>query len=132
MLAEQYGRLVIAPMTVVNPAYAREIFGRLAEYGVPVRHFFLKVPAAVLRRRIEAQSIHPGDPERDAQVRAWRLAQVERCAAAADALADDTVILDGELPAARLAGEVMEILGQETRFAVSGGGQRPGGQIAAV
>lgn len=122
VLAEQYGRLIIAPMTVVNPVYAREIFGGLAGYGVPVRHFFLKVPAGVLRQRIGAQVIHPGDPRRDARVREWRLAQVERCAAAVDALPDDTVILDGELPAARLAGEVLEILGQDTRFAVSGGG----------
>jgi hypothetical protein len=119
VLAEQYGRLVIAPMTVVSPVCAREIFGGLAEYGVPVRHFFLKVPASVLRQRIEAQVIHPGDPARDAGVRAWRLSQVERCIAAADALPDDTVILDGELPAARLAAEVLQTLGQDTRFAIS-------------
>jgi hypothetical protein len=120
VLAEQYGRLIIAPMTVVSPGYAQEIFGGLAVYGVPVRHFFLKVPAGVLRQRIRAQVIHPGDPQRDAQVRRWRLAQVDRCAAAADALPGDTVILDGELSAALLAGEVLEILGQDARFAVSG------------
>lgn len=123
VLAHQYeGRLVIAPMTVVNPSYAREIFGGLASYGAPVRHFFLKVPAARLRERITAQVIHPGDPQRDAEVRQWRLAQIDRCTAAEDALPHDTVILDGELPAARLAGEVLEVLGQDARFAVSGSG----------
>jgi hypothetical protein len=71
-------------MTVADPGYAREIFGGLAAYGVPVRHFFLKVPAARLRERISAQVIHPGDPQRDADVRQWRLAQVDRCAAAVD------------------------------------------------
>jgi hypothetical protein len=115
ILVQQYGGLVIAPMTVVDPGYAREIFGGLAAYGVPVRHFFLKVPAARLRERITAQVMHP-DPQRDAEVRQWRLAQVDRCTAAEDALPDDTVILDGELTPARLAGEVLEVLGH----AVSG------------
>jgi hypothetical protein len=121
VLAQRYGQLVIAPMTVVDPGYAREIFGGLASYGVPVRHFFLKVPAARLRERITAQVIHPDDPQRDAEVRRWRLAQVDRCAAAADALPSDTVILDGELPAGKLADEVLELLGRDARFALSGG-----------
>ena len=60
------------------------------------------------------------DPDRDAEVRAWRLAQVERCIAAADTLPHDVVILDGELPPARLAAEVLEVLGCDTRFALSG------------
>jgi hypothetical protein len=121
VLAQQHGGLVIAPMTVVSLSYAREIFGGLAAYGIPVRHFFLKVPAARLRERITAQVIHPGDPRRDAEVRRWRLAQVDRCTAAEDALPHDAIILDGELPAARLADEVLEVLGQDARFAVSGG-----------
>jgi len=120
VLAEQYSRLIITPMTVVSPVYAREIFGGLAEYGVPVRHFFLNVPAGVLRQRIEAQVIHPADPERDAQVRAWRLAQAERCAAAIARQPGGTVILDGELPPATLADDVLEVLAHDKRFAVSG------------
>ena len=121
VLTEQYGRLVITPMTVVNPAYAREIFDGLAGYGVPVRHFFLKVPAARLRERISAQVIHPDNIARDAEVRRWRLAQVGRwCTAAMDALPSDTVVLDGEMPVARLADEVLDVLGRDERFAVSG------------
>jgi hypothetical protein len=115
VLARQHGGLVIAPMRVVNPSYAREIFGGLAAYGVPVRHFFLKVPAARLRERITAQVIHPGDPQRDAGVRQWRLAQVGWCTAAEDTLPDGTIILAGELPPALLAGEVLEVLGQDAR-----------------
>jgi len=121
VLVQEYGRLVIAAMTVVDPGYAREIFGGLTACGIPVRHFFLKVPAARLRERITAQVIHPGDPQRDAGVRQWRLAQVGRCTAAEDALPSDAVVLDGELPAGRLAEEVLEILGRDARFAVSGG-----------
>jgi hypothetical protein len=90
VLVQQHGGLVIAPMTVVSPSYAREIFGGLASYGIPVRHFFLKVPAARLRERITAQVIHPADPQRDAEVRRWRLGQVDRCTAAEDTLPDDT------------------------------------------
>lgn len=116
VLDEQYGRLIIAPMTVVSPGYAREIFGGLAEYGVPVRHFFLKVPSEVLRQRIAAQVIHPRDHQRDAQVREWRLTQVDRCTAAADALPDGTMILDGELAATRLADEILDVLGRDTQL----------------
>jgi hypothetical protein len=121
VLAREYRQLVIAPMTVVDPGYMREIFGGLAAYGVAVRHFFLKVPAARLRERITAQVIHPDDLGRDADVRQWRLAQVDRCVAAADALPSGTVILDGELPAGKLADGVLELLGQDSRFAVPGG-----------
>ena len=121
VLSGQYGRLVITPMTVVNPLYVREIFGGLAGYRVPVRHFFLNVPAARLRERISAQVIHPDDMARDAEVRRWRLAQVDRCAAAMDALPSDTVILDGEMPAGRLADEVLDVLGRDARFKVSRG-----------
>jgi len=122
VLVQQHGGLVIAPMTVPSPQYAQEIFGGLASYGIPVAHFFLKVPAARLRERITSQVIHPGDSLRDAEVRQWRLAQVDRCIAAEDALPDDTIVLDGELPPARLAGEVLEALDPDARFTVSGGG----------
>ncbi|WP_200902480.1 MULTISPECIES: hypothetical protein [Protofrankia] len=105
-------------MTVVDPGYAREIFGGLAAYGIAVRHFFLKVPPARLRERITGQVIHPGDPQRDAEVRRWRLAQVDRCAAAEDTLPSDTVILDGKLPVAALADEVLEVLRQEGQFSL--------------
>lgn len=120
VLAQQYGRLVIAPMTVTDPGYAAEIFGGLAAYGIAVRHFFLKVPATRLRERISAQVIHPGDPRRDAEVRQWRLAQVDRCTAAEDSLPTGTIVLDGELPPERLAGKVLGLLGQNARFAVPG------------
>jgi len=120
VLVQQYGRLVITPMTVVDPGYAREIFGGLAACGIPVRHFFLKVPASRLRERIAAQVIHPGDPQRDADVRQWRLAQVDRCAAAVDEMPRDTIILDGELPTTRLAGAVLEWLSRDAQFTESG------------
>ncbi|MGW3787609.1 AAA family ATPase [Micromonospora chokoriensis] len=106
-LLEEYGRTLVVPMTVVVPSYLDEIFGRLRAHEVLVDHFFIDVPTDVLRTRIAAQSVWPDDPDRDAQVRAWRLEQVARCAAAVSMLPADTVVLDGQLPVAQLASEVL-------------------------
>ncbi|MEU8088610.1 AAA family ATPase [Micromonospora sp. NPDC049101] len=106
-LLEEYGRTLVVPMTVVVPSYLDEIFGRLRAHNVLVDHFFIDVPTDVLRTRIAAQAVWPDDPDRDAQVRAWRLEQVTRCAAAVGLLPADTVMLDGQLPVARLASEVL-------------------------
>jgi hypothetical protein len=106
-LLEEYGRDLVVPMTVVVPVYLEEIFSTLRSLGVRVTHFFLAVPPTVLRDRIEAQSIWPDDLVRDAEVRTWRLAQVQRCAAAVDSLPADTVILDGEAPTEKLVERIM-------------------------
>ncbi|MFI6163117.1 hypothetical protein ACIA59_24585 [Micromonospora haikouensis] len=71
-----------------------------------VAHYFITVSTDVIRRRIEAQSFWPQDPARDAQVRTWRLAQVDRCAQAAQNLPDGTLTLDGTLPVEQLAARV--------------------------
>ncbi|WP_433117879.1 AAA family ATPase [Micromonospora sp. CA-246542] len=105
-LLEEYGRTLVVPMTVVVPSYLDEIFGRLRAHNVLVDHFFIDVPTGVLRTRIAAQSVWPDDPVRDAQVRAWRLEQVARCAATVCLLPADTVVLDGQLPVTQLASEV--------------------------
>lgn len=106
-LVEEYGRPVLAPMTVVHPQYADEIFGALEAAGVPVRHFFLKVPATVLERRLDARIVAPGDPERDEAARRWGKAQIAECVAAADTLREGTVVLDGERPPHELADSVL-------------------------
>ncbi|PZF99396.1 AAA family ATPase [Micromonospora endophytica] len=102
-LLEEYGRTLVIPMTVVVPEYLDEIFSGLRARDVHVDHYFLDVPASVLRKRCEAQSIWPNDPERDAEVRAWRLEQVDRCVAAAGAVPAGTTVLDGDLPVGELA-----------------------------
>ncbi|MDG9674795.1 AAA family ATPase [Micromonospora sp. DH14] len=106
-LLQEYGRTLVVPMTVVVPSYLEEIFGRLRAHSVSVDHFFIDVPFRVLQARIEAQSIWPDDPARDGQVRTWRLQQVARCAAAVGLLPADTVVLEGELPVAELASQVL-------------------------
>jgi hypothetical protein len=110
-LLEHYRRPLVMPMTVVVPEYLNDIFTGLAERGVDVRHFFLKTRHQTLRAQIIEQRIWPDDDVRDAEVRAWRLAQVDRCVAAVDALPEGTVLLDGELPTRQLAVHVLENIG---------------------
>ncbi|MET7620462.1 AAA family ATPase [Streptomyces sp. NPDC005408] len=110
-LVEEYQRPVLVPMTLVNPGYVGEIFGALKDAGIAVHHFFLKVPAEVLVKRIDGRSFTPDDPEKDEQVRRWCKAKIEPCMAAADALPTDTVFLDGELAPQELADDVLASVG---------------------
>jgi AAA domain len=107
-LLEAYDRPLLVPMTLVDPHYLREIHGGLRTAGADLHHFYLQVPAQVLTARIDAQSFTPNDPDRDVEVRAWRKAQIDRCQAAVAGLPSDTVLLDGELPTAELAGRVLD------------------------
>lgn len=95
-LHHEYGRHLITPMTLVEPAYREEIFGLLADADVPLRHVFLDVPAEELRRRINNQVLDPHNPDADAQARAFRLRNVDRCVAARAALPADTLVLRGD------------------------------------
>ena len=56
-------------------------------------HVYLDVPAAELRRRIDAQVLIQDDPETDASARAFRHRNVDRCVAARDDLPPGTLIL---------------------------------------
>ncbi|MFI6058205.1 AAA family ATPase [Streptomyces sp. NPDC051286] len=114
-LVEEYGRPVLAPMTVVDPQYADEIFGALEAAGVRVHHFFLEVPAHVLEQRIDVRVVAPDDPVRDEAARRWCRAQIAQCVAAVDTLRAGTVLLDGERPTRELADEVLTHVGAESR-----------------
>ena len=66
---------VIAPMTLVEPAYFDEIIGGLRGLGHDVRHFALVAPADVVRRRLRGRTLgglRPGGAR-------WALDQVDRC-----------------------------------------------------
>ncbi|MFD5785719.1 AAA family ATPase [Streptomyces sp. NPDC127037] len=110
-LVEGYGRPVLAPMTLVRRDYADEIFGALEEAAVPVHHFFLDVPAAVLEHRLDHRVVAPDDPERDEAARRWTKERIPECVAAVAGLREDTVLLDGELPTDELADLVLERTG---------------------
>ncbi|WP_028610908.1 AAA family ATPase [Paenibacillus harenae] len=76
-LDENYDGLLIAPMTVVDPAYFQEMVGRLRDNGVVVHHFALCASEDVIRKRLR------GRGERN---NSWAEQQISRCAAG---LADD-------------------------------------------
>nr|ADC96673.1 kinase [Streptomyces sp. SN-1061M] len=85
--------LVVVPMTVVNDDYRREIFDIIHKSTDEVLHIWLSASRQTLTRRITDQIMFPHDPERDAGVRAWRLAQVDGAMACEKRLGPDTVVL---------------------------------------
>ncbi|TQM79566.1 adenylylsulfate kinase-like enzyme [Saccharothrix saharensis] len=110
-LHREYGQHVITPMTLVERSYQEEIFGHLASAGVPLLHVFLDVPADELRRRITDQVLDPYNPEADAQARAFRLRNVDRCVAARASLPAGTLVLSGDRhPPEELADQVLAAL----------------------
>ncbi|MEU4762131.1 AAA family ATPase [Actinosynnema sp. NPDC023794] len=110
-LHREYGRHLITPMTLVEPAYREEIFGLLAAAGVPLLHVFLDVPADELRRRINNQVMDPHNPDADTKIRAFRLGNVDRCVAARADLPADTLVLRGDLHTPeQLANQVLAAL----------------------
>jgi hypothetical protein len=52
-----YDGPVIAPMTLVNPGYFREIIGSLRDDGFEVHHFALLAEPATVVRRLRARSL---------------------------------------------------------------------------
>ncbi|OEJ48644.1 TmrB-like protein [Streptomyces agglomeratus] len=106
-LVEEYHRPVLVPMTLIEPAYAGEIFSALKDAGIDVHHFFLKVSREVLEKRIDGRSFTPDNPEQDERVRRWCKGRIEACMTAADALPIGTVVLDGELSPQELADQVL-------------------------
>jgi predicted kinase len=92
-MSADYGRTLIIPMTLVNPAYREEIFGLIGKAGERILHVFLDVPPEVLRQRIETQVLCQDNPEADASARAFRHRNVERCTAARAELPPGTLVL---------------------------------------
>jgi len=110
-LAGDYGRPLIVPMTLVNASYRDEIFGAISKAGHSLLHVFLDVPAAELRRRIDAQVLIEDNPEADAEARRFRLGNVDRCVVARDELPEHTLVLRGDQNSpAELADQVLEEL----------------------
>ena len=95
-MSADYGRMLIIPMTLVNPAYREEIFGLIGKAGESILHVFVDVPSEELHRRIDAQVLHEDNQEADASARAFRHRNVERCAAARSELPASTLILRGD------------------------------------
>jgi hypothetical protein len=108
-LVEEYGRPLLVPMTLVEAGYAEEIFTAMRRCRISLQHVYLDVPGDELARRIGARILAPGDPEREARIKAWCTAQIGRCATARAMLPPDSLVLDGCRPVAELAAEVMAV-----------------------
>ena len=96
-LRKFHADVLIVPMTLVVGQYYQEVVSGLRDAGEDVVHVFLDVPADVLRERIDKQVLHPGSPELDAEARAFRLKNVDRCVAAAERQPADTLMLRSDL-----------------------------------
>ncbi|MFB6437771.1 AAA family ATPase [Streptomyces sp. NPDC056411] len=57
LVLTEHDGVVLAPMTVVEPAYFREIIGRLRERGHEVRHFALLADRATVLRRLRERGL---------------------------------------------------------------------------
>jgi hypothetical protein len=121
-MSADYGRALIIPMTLVNPAYREEIFGLISKAGEHILHVFLDVPPEELHRGIDAQVLQEDNPEADASDRAFRHRNVEGCVAARAGLPSGTLILrsDQHTPA-QLADCVVRAL----RSPIAGPGLSP-------
>lgn len=59
-LVERYGRDLVVPMTLVNPAYLEEIRIGLSEVSEPLHHFCLTAPLEVIQHRLSERGDPPG------------------------------------------------------------------------
>ncbi|MGX1810173.1 AAA family ATPase [Nocardia sp. NPDC055321] len=73
LVLHKHDGVVIAPMTVVEPAYFAETVGRLREIGHDVRHFALLAERATVLRRLKERELFGLKNE------SWAVAQVDRC-----------------------------------------------------
>ncbi len=85
--------LLAVPMTLVNESYREDILGSIRKNGGQVLHVWLSVSREALVQRIVDQVVWPDDPVRDAEVRGWRLAQVDRAISCERNLGEETVLL---------------------------------------
>lgn len=110
-LIEQFKKDLIIPMTLVNPHYIDEIHQSLKSKYSKFFHFFLEIDEETLRNRITKQVLVANSPEKDQEVRQWRLDQVSRCINAVPNLPEVTIFLNsGKLDANQLSDEILKTI----------------------
>ncbi|MFD5637391.1 AAA family ATPase [Streptomyces sp. NPDC127077] len=82
-LAERDG-VVVAPMTVTNPAYFAETVGRLRERGHDVRHFTLLAERETVLRRLRERGFghfvgHVAGKDAPLRRESWAVGQLDHC-----------------------------------------------------
>jgi hypothetical protein len=107
-LQRHHPNLLLVPMTLINPAYRREVLGALRAADVELLEVFLDVPADELRRRIEHRVLFD-DPVRDADAREFCLSKLKEGVAAAAQVNRGTIVLKaGTLSPEQLAEAVLD------------------------
>lgn len=110
-LRRHHAETLIAPMTLINDDYARQILGGLTARGEQILHVFLDLDADALRQRITERILDPDNPEVDQSAREFCLRNVDRGIAAAARQPGGTVILRSDnLTPPELADEVLSRL----------------------
>ena len=97
-LHEQYGGVILVPMTVVNPVYLSETVGRLEAEGLPIRHFVLLAGRGEIMERIHRR----GEDES-----CWCARQIDRCTAALGHTVRGIEIQTAGKPAEAVAAEIL-------------------------
>jgi predicted ABC-type ATPase len=110
-LCERYHRSLLVPMTLVNPDYINEIFSAIEKSNQTLLHFFLEVNTETLISRIKRQVIEPENASRDEEIRAWRMAQIDRCVNSKNVMPEGTIFLDAvnltpDMLASRIMSEI--------------------------
>ena len=115
-LRRHHADTLIVPMTLIRDRYRTEILSGLADAGEDVLHVFLEVDAGVLRERLNARVLVPGNPEADQSAREFGLSHVDAAVAAAAHLPEGTLLLRSDrLTPAELADAVLARTGSRAR-----------------
>lgn len=76
LVARQWDRPVIVPMTLINPGYFEQVVGRLRADGHDVRHFSLLADRATVLRRLRSRTVGLGLRHEQ-----WAVARLDDCLA---------------------------------------------------
>jgi hypothetical protein len=107
-LRRHHADMLTVPMSLIRDAYRAEILGGLADAGEDVLPVFLDADAGVLRERLNARVLIPGNPEADQAARQFGLGHVDAAVAAATSQPAGTLLLRSDrLTPAELADEVL-------------------------
>jgi hypothetical protein len=111
-LRKHHADTLIVPMSLIRDDYRAEVLGALSSAGEEILHVFLVADAGVLRERLNARVLIPGDPEADQAARGFGLGHVDAAVAAAARQPAGTLLLRSDkLTPAELAGEVLATAG---------------------
>lgn len=92
LLNENFDGIIIAPMTLVNPEYYKEIIGKLRDDGIEVRHFILYASRETIIKHLKVRGL---GRLRDS----FALKSIDRCIYSFDNyITEEKIIADNKSP----------------------------------